>query len=163
MINSRGIASRGLSLEYPKSLGVHEDYAQAQRSVDYLADHDFPVQNLAIVGTELKSVERVTGHLTRRTVATAAALSGLWLGIFVGLAFALFSNQNGAGYLITTPIMGALFMVVWSQVGFSAATGNGTRDFSSLTQVVATKYEVLVEHRFADQARTLLLQQPQSL
>ena len=56
-----------------RSLGVYDTYPQAQHVVDYLADHDFPVQNVAIVGTELKSIERVTGRLTRGKVALAGA------------------------------------------------------------------------------------------
>jgi len=78
---------RGLSLEYPMSLGVFDTYQQAQRVVDYLSDNEFAVNNLAIVGTELKSMERVTGRLTRRKVAIAGATSGLWIGLFVGIAF----------------------------------------------------------------------------
>jgi len=150
----------GLTLDYPRSLGVFEGYAQAQRVVDYLADQDFPVRNVAIVGTELKSVERVTGRLTRATVAAAGALSGLWIGLFVGIAFAIFSKQGGLGFLITTPLLGALFMTFWSQVGFSAATRGGARDFASVSQVVATKYEVLVEHTVAERARELLAGMP---
>lgn len=146
----------GLSLEYPRSLGVYDDYAQAQRAVDYLADKQFPVENVAIVGTELKSIERVTGRLTRAKVGLAGALSGLWIGLFVGIAFALFSKNGGLGFLITTPLLGALFMLLWSQIGFTAATRGGQRDFASVTQVIATKYEVLVEHKVAERARELL-------
>jgi hypothetical protein len=146
----------GLSLDYPRSLGVYEDYAQAQRTVDYLADQDFPIQNLAIVGTELKTIERVTGRLTRAKVAAAGALSGLWIGLFVGIAFAIFSSQNGLGFLITTPLLGALFMLFWSQLGYAAATAGGARDFASVSQVVATKYEVLVEHTVAERAREII-------
>ena len=51
-----------LTLDFPQSLGVYDDYAQAQRVVDYLADHEFPVQYVMIVGTELKQLERITGH-----------------------------------------------------------------------------------------------------
>lgn len=156
MMLPRNIPSAGLSLEYPMSLGVFDDYTQAQRAVDYLADDGFPVQNVAIVGTELRSVERVTGRLTRGKVAAAGALSGLWLGLFVGIAFALFSKQGQLGFLITTPLLGAVFMLVWSQLGFHAATRGGTRDFASVSQVVATKYEVLVEHHVAERARGLL-------
>ena len=142
------------------SLGVYDGYAQAQRVVDYLADHEFAVQNVEIVGTELKSVERVTGRLTRGKVALAGAISGLWIGMFVGIAFALFSKQGQLGFLITTPILGAVFMLVWSQVGFSAATNRGTRDFASITQIVATKYEVLVAHNLVAQARELVAAMP---
>ena len=38
--------------------------------------------------------------------------------------------------------------------------GRGGRDFSSVTSVVATRYEVLVEHKVAQQARELLAQLP---
>lgn len=150
----------GLALNYPKSLAVFDDYAEAQRAVDYLSDNDFPVANLLIVGTDLKTVERVTGRLTRTSVAAAGAMSGLWLGLLVGLAFALFSDESQAGALITMPLIGVLFGLVWSQVGFSALTRGGTRDFASISQVVATRYEVLVEHRFAEQARESLARMP---
>ena len=39
----------------------------------------------------------------------------------------------------------------------------GQRDFSSVTAVVATKYEVLVEHKSAAQARELLAKLPGGL
>ncbi len=150
----------GLDLAYPLSLGVYDDYAQAQRVVDYLSDNEFAVANLAIVGTELKSVERVTGRLTRARVAAAGAVSGFWMGLFVGIAFALFSSEGQAGFLLTTPLLGAVFGLVWGQLGYTAVTRGGTRDFSSVTQVVATKYEVLVEHKLAEAARALVAEMP---
>ena len=146
----------GLDLEFPLSLGVYDSYAQAQKVVDYLSDNDFAVQQVAIVGTELKTVERVTGRVTRGKVAAAGAMSGLWMGLFVGIAFSIFGKGNQLGFLITTPIIGALFGLVWSQLGFAALTRGGTRDFSSVSQVVATKYEVLVEHRYFEAAQQLL-------
>jgi len=150
----------GLDLDYPMSLGVYASYEHAQRVVDYLSDNQFEVQHLAIVGTELKSVERVTGRLTRGKVAAAGAISGVWMGLFVGLAFALFGQGNRLGFIITTVIFGAIFGLVWSQIGFAAVTRGGARDFSSVSQVVATKYEVLVEHRLAERARELLAAMP---
>src|SRR6478752_5347036 len=137
MATPRNIPRTGLNLQYPMSLGVYDTYPQAQHVVDYLADHEFPVQNVAIVGTELKSIERVTGRLTRGKVALAG-------------------DRGQLGFLITTPLLGALFGLIWSQLGFTAATRSGTRDFASVSQIVATKYEVLVEHNLAEQARTLL-------
>jgi hypothetical protein len=160
MAMPRNLPRSGLNLEYPMSLGVYDGYPQAQRVVDYLSDRDFPVQNVAIVGTELRSVERVTGRLTRGKVAAAGAVSGFWIGLFVGIAFALFSNEGQLGFLITTPLLGAAFMLVWTQLGFRAATQGGARDFASVSQVIATKYEVLVEHKVADRARELLAAMP---
>ena len=44
-------------------------------------------------------------------------------------------------------------------IGFAAAgyaMSRGKRDFTSVTQTVATKYEVLTEHKYAERARELL-------
>jgi hypothetical protein len=145
-----------LDLNYPMSLGSYHDYAQAQLVVDRLADHGFPVENVAIVGTGLQSVERVTGRLTRARFIGTGALSGLWIGMFVGIAYALFSVHDRLGFLITTPLLGALFGAVWCAVGYRAATRYGTRDFSSVSQVRARNYEVLVEHNHAAEAHLIL-------
>ena len=145
-----------LDLNYPMSLGSYPNYAQAQQVVDRLADRGFPVQNVAIVGTGLKSVERVTGRLTRGRFVAGGAMSGLWLGLFVGIAFALFSAREQAGYLITTPLLGALFGAIWALIGYRAATRHGARDFSSISQVSASSYEVVVEHNYAADAHLIL-------
>ena len=148
----------GLALEYPRSLGTYDKYADAQRAVDYLSDHEFPVQNCMIVGTDLRQVERVTGRLTRQKVAVGGALSGAWMGLFVGLIFALFGSSSTLVTVVSTVIFGVVFGLVWALIGY-AATG-GQRDFTSVSQVVATRYEVLVEHKFAERAREMLAQMP---
>lgn len=150
----------GLDLEYPRSLGVYDRYEQAQMVVDYLSDNEFAVENVAIVGTELRTVERIAGRLTRSKVALASAASGVWMGLFIGFAFALFGDGNPVGFIITLVILGGIFGAIWSQIGYSTLTRGGTRDFSSVSQVVATKYEVLVEHKVADAARDMLAQMP---
>lgn len=160
-MTSLGTVTRpAFELEYPMSLGFYGDYADAQHAVDYLSDRGFPVEHIAINGTGLKSVERVTGRLSRGKVAAGGALSGLWMGLFVGIAFALFSTHAHLAYLITTPLLGAIFGLIWSQLGFNAMTRQGTRDFSSVSRVVASSYEVVVEHALAAQARQLLADMP---
>ncbi|NHA69412.1 general stress protein [Phycicoccus flavus] len=146
-----------LSLEYPMSLGVHDSYEQAQKAVDYLSDHEFPVQDVLIVGTDLKQLERVTGRLTRGRVIGAGALSGMWLGLFVGIMFALF-DPNGLNLLsvLGTVLFGALFGAIWATVGYRLTRGQ--RDFTSVSQVVANKYEVLCEHKHVARGRELLTQ-----
>jgi hypothetical protein len=151
---SRSRAS--LSLEYPMSVGRFEKYEAAQKAVDYLSDHEFPVQNVLIVGTDLKQLERVTGRLTRGRVAMGGLLSGMWLGLFVGLIFSLFDEQATTGSLLLTVVFGAGFGLMWALLGYQFTGGH--RDFTSVTQVVATQYEVLVEHRHAQRARELLTQ-----
>lgn len=148
-------AAQILSLEYPMSLGVHDTYASAQKAVDYLSDHEFPVENVLIVGTDLKQLERVTGRLTRSRVMLGGVLSGAWLGLLIGLIFALFDTSGFSWTsVLATVVFGAVFGTIWAAVGFSV-TG-GQRDFTSVTQVVATKYEVLTEHKHAARGRELL-------
>ena len=157
-LGRRALSGQGLTLDYPMSLGTFERYDQAQRAVDYLSDHEFPVENCMIVGTELKQVERVTGRLTRGRVAGAGALSGMWMGLFVGLIFSLFGPNHGAQTIVLTVVFGAVFGLVWALIGYAAT--HGQRDFTSVSQVVATRYEVLVEHKFAERARELLTHMP---
>src|SRR5215217_9029169 len=90
-----------LKLQFPQSLAVYDDYAAAQKAVDFLSDKEFPVQNCMIVGTDLKRVERITGRLTTGRVAVGGLVSGIWLGLFVGLIFALFTDQGALGVLIS--------------------------------------------------------------
>ncbi len=152
--NSVRIPSSALTLDYPMSLGVYERYEQAQKAVDFLSDHEFPVQNCLIVGTELKQVERVTGRLTTGKVAAGGLLSGLWLGLFVGLVVSLFGTGGTFAIIASTMLFGAVFGVVWGLAGYLATRGR--RDFTSVSQVVATRYEVLVEHKYAEQGRQIL-------
>ncbi|MCW2817993.1 MAG: rane protein [Marmoricola sp.] len=151
---SARVPTSALTLDYPFSLGVYERYEQAQEAVDYLSDHEFPVQNCLIVGTELKQVERVTGRLTYGKVATGGLISGIWLGLFVGLVMSLFGSGSTFSIIVSTMLFGAVFGLVWALAGYAATRGR--RDFTSVSQVVATRYEVLVEHKFAQQGRELL-------
>src|SRR6476659_5546568 len=161
MSNRQNLAAlrSGLNLEYPQSLGVYDDYAEAQKVVDYLSDEQFPVQNCMIVGTELKQVERVTGRLTYARAALAGAASGAWIGLVVGLLLGVWATKSGWFAAVAT---GVLFGVVFGMalgVASYAATG-GRRDFTSVSQVVATRYEVLVEHRLLGEAQQLLADLP---
>jgi hypothetical protein len=150
-----------LKLEFPQSLATYDDYGAAQKTVDYLSDNKFPVEHLMIVGTDLKRVERITGRLTTGRVALGGALSGLWFGLFVGLVFTFFTTENALATIASTVLIGAVFGLIWALAGYAATRGK--RDFASVTQVVATRYEVLVEHKVAAQARELLAGLPGAL
>ena len=153
--NALSMARSRLNLEYPMSLGTFERYEDAQRAVDTLSDAQFPVENCLIVGTDLKQLERITGRLTWGRVLLGGALSGIWLGLFIGLIFALFDPGNSIfGLVAATAAFGALFGLVWAAIGYGA-TG-GRRDFSSVSLIVPSKYELLAEHKVAQQAREIL-------
>lgn len=150
-----------LRLEFPQSLATYDDYESAQKSVDFLSDQEFPVENCLIVGTDLKRIEKITGRLTYSRVALGGAASGAWLGLFVGLLFTIFTEESAVVTIVSTMLFGAAFGIVWALLGYAATRGQ--RDFQSVTQVVATRYEVLVEHKVAGEAREILTRLPGAL
>jgi hypothetical protein len=146
-------------LQFPQSVGIYNSYAEAQKAVDYLADEKFEVQNLAIVGTDLKSVERVLGRRNWGTVIAQGVQSGISTGLLVGLVFLLFGRPDS----VLAVLLGSLAIGIALGVAFAAAgyaMTKGKRDFTSVTQTVATRYEVLCEHKVAAHAREMLLRLP---
>ncbi len=146
-------------LQFPQSVGIYNTYAEAQKAVDYLADEKFEVQNLAIVGTDLKSVERVLGRRNWATVVGQGVQSGVSTGLLVGIVLLIFSPPGSVlALLLVSLAIGLALGVGFSAAGY--ALSRGRRDFTSVTQTVATKYEVLGEHKVAPQAREMLLNLP---
>ncbi|MBV8933112.1 MAG: magnesium transporter [Kutzneria sp.] len=137
-------------------IGSYEEYGQAQRAVDFLADSEFPVQDVTIVGVDLMLVERVTGRLSWGRVLGAGAASGAWFGLFVGVMLSLFTGAQGAGLeqIAVCLALGVVFFMVFAAVGY--ASTRGRRDFQSASQLVAGRYDVLCQPRNAEQARDLL-------
>ena len=136
-------------------VGSYATYEEAQRAVDHLADSDFPVRDVTIVGVDLMLVERVIGRLTWGRVLASGAASGAWFGLFVGLLLSLFSPGAGlGGPILTGLISGVVFGVIFAAVGYGASRGR--RDFTSASQMVAGRYDVLCQPRNAEKARELL-------
>jgi hypothetical protein len=136
-------------------IASYGDYRQAQRAVDFLADERFPVEHVMIVGSGLKLVETVTGRLTWGRAALAGVTSGLWLGLLVGWFVAVFSEGSSTWVIV---LSGALWGIA-AGVALSLAmygVSRGQRDFVSHQQLRADAYDVTVDSRHADSARTVL-------
>lgn len=146
-------------LEFPQSVGIYRTYAEAQKAVDFLADEKFAVQNLAIVGTDLKSVERVLGRKSWGTVFGQGVQSGISTGLLVGLVMLIFGAvKNILLLLVVALAIGIALGIIFNAIAYAMSAGK--RDFTSVTQTVATKYEVLCEHKVAAQAREMLTKLP---
>ena len=145
--------SRKLPTGWP--VGSFNTYEEAQAAVDGLSDRAFPVEKLTIVGVDLMQVENITGRLTWGRVLGGGALSGAWMGLFIGLIFALFA-MPGTGWAVFfwSLLIGALFGLVFAAIvyGFSG----GKRDFASATTIVAGRYDVLCDPEHAPQARDMI-------
>ncbi|WP_447002130.1 general stress protein [Saccharothrix isguenensis] len=135
-------------------IGSYATYAEAQRAVDHLADQDFPVHDVTIVGVEPMIVERVTARLTWRRVLAGGAASGAWFGLFVGLLLGVFSTGPLPAPLLTGLLTGMVFGTTFAAAGYASLRGQ--RDFASTTQLVAGRYDVLCEPRHAEKGRDLL-------
>lgn len=141
-------------------IGSYDSYKEAQRAVDYLADNEFPVHDVTIVGVEPMLVERVSARLTWGRVLSAGAASGAWLGLFVGLLLSLFTTTGGLGPILIGMVSGIVFGLASAAVRYGATKGQ--RDFVSQSQLVARRYDVLSKPRNAELGRTLLMSIPQT-
>jgi hypothetical protein len=135
-------------------VGSYATYEEAQRAVDHLADSDFPVRDVTIVGVDLMLVERVIGRLTWGRVLMSGAASGAWFGLFVGLLLFFFSPDGSFGPILVGLLSGVVFGIVFAAVGYGASRGR--RDFTSASQMVAGRYDVLCQPRNAEKAREML-------
>jgi hypothetical protein len=138
-----------------ETVASYETYAEAQSAVDRLAKAEFPVKELAIVGTDLTSVERITGTLSWGRAAGAGALSGAWFGTFLGLLFFIFAPTGATlGILISAVLIGAGFGMIFSVVSYSV--NRRRRDFTSVMQVLATRYAIIADTAHIHRAREVL-------
>lgn len=138
-----------------QSVAGFATYPEAQEAVDRLSDAGFPVENVDIVGSDLRLVEHVTGRLTSGRAAMYGAGIGAWWGLFFGLLVGLFTTgPEWVGLVLGGLLIGAVFGALF---GFFAqwATG-GRRDFSSSSGLVAARYDLMVANEHAERARQLL-------
>lgn len=154
-----GATPKALKLEYPMSVAVYDTYADAQKAVDLLADKQFPVENLAIVGTDLRQYERVLGRKSWGSVLVQGAVSGIGTGILIALMmYFLQMTFSLTAALLYGLVLGVVMGLIMAAIGHWASRGQ--RDFNSITQTFANSYEVLAEHKVAAEARALVAQLP---
>ena len=137
-------------------VGSYDSYEQAQAAVDYLSDEKFPVENVTIIGTDLRMIEKVTGRLTRGRAIAAGAAGGAWWGLFVGLLLGIFSPDEGAwlASVLVGLLIGLVFGALFGAMGYAATQGR--RDFTSTNKIVASRYDVMCNPAHAEEARALL-------
>lgn len=137
-------------------LASFDDYAGAQKAVDTLSDQGFAVQNVAIVGVDVRIVESVLGRMSWGRAAMSGFFTGSWFGVLIGLFVGLFSSTSGS--LVPLVLMGFLyggaFGIVFGLVSY--AFSRGRRDFVSRQQLVAARYDVLCEQAVIGDARRIL-------
>lgn len=158
-MKSRG-RLRGLEPVIPggEIIADYASYQEAVGLVNHLVDQNFPAQQISIVGSQLKTVERVRARLTYARIALAGALTGSWLGLFIGILFgpALTVSESGEPVLLPADLFGAVVIgagvgMLFNVIRFSL--NRAKRSFLSSSAVVAERYEVVVPGNLSQDAR----------
>ncbi|MFE1644704.1 general stress protein [Microbacterium sp. P01] len=129
-------------------------YEAAQKAVSTLISGEVPARDIAIVGQGLRSIERVTGKLGYATAARSGAINGLLLGLVFSAIFVLGSPSVPIQAFVGVLFVGIAIGMLLSIVTYSIVRRR--RDFASVMQVVADRYEVTVSDSSIHRARQVL-------
>lgn len=163
MNNSRrnSVNPGSASAQQGEVIAEFQQYEQAAEHVEKLIANSFPATAIAIVGKDLRSVERVRGKLTYSRVAMTGALTGSWLGLIVGFIFGASipsvdaTAAGGTGSLISAVIIGAGIGMLWTVIRYSMSKNK--RGFLSQSQVIASLYQVQVPSTMVSAANEAII------
>lgn len=139
-------------------IATFDNYADAERAVDFLSDQRFPVNRVAIVGRDLEYVEQVLGRLNYGGAALRGAASGALVGALIGWVFGIFSWIDPLTTALLLALYGVIFgAVVGALMGLLVhALQRGRRDFHAVSSLVPRSYDLVADVEVADQALRLL-------
>jgi hypothetical protein len=136
-------------------LADFSQYADAVSYVEKLVRNNFPAGLIAIVGSDLRSVERVRGRMSYARVAFSGAVTGAWIGLIYAFLFGPTPNpadiaSAGNGSLGSAIVIGAGIGMLFNVLRFSLSRNK--RGFMSQSTFVASKYQVQVPSNMVSQA-----------
>lgn len=141
-----------------RTIASFRTYEEAEAAVDRLADRGFDVERSAIVAQGLSLVEQVTGRTTSLRAGLSGAVNGALVGAILGWLLGVFDWAEPVVSAVALAFYGMIAgAVVGGFVGFvvQLSTG-GRRDFTSVSNVSAERYDVMVDDAVAGRARELL-------
>jgi hypothetical protein len=139
-------------------IATFDNYADAERAVDHLADQRFEVDRVAIVGRDLELVEQVTGRMNYGWAALRGAISGGLVGALIGWIFGLFNWLHPLVAGLVLACYGLVFgAIVGALIGLLLyALQRGRRDFSTVISLQPRHYDIVADVAVADRAIQLL-------
>jgi hypothetical protein len=126
-------------------IATFDDYADAERAVDYLADQQFRVNRLSIVGRDPKLVERVTGHINCGLAALRGATPGGLVGALISWIFSIFGWIQPMIAGLVLAFYGLIFgAVVGALIGILVSgMQRGRRDFATVTTLQPRHFDIV--------------------
>jgi len=155
MNNSQHPSGIGAGMPNGATVAEFKTYPEAVSYVERLLKGEFPAASLAIVGTDLRTVERVRAKINYGRLALSGAMNGLWLGLFVYIIFGSSIDPNSEQSVQVFSIGSALAVgagigMLWQVIRFSM--NKSKRSFTSASSVVANSYAVLVPNELTSEA-----------
>jgi len=129
-------------------------YEAAQKAVSAMIAAEVPARDIAIVGQGLRSIEKVTGRLGYATAARQGAINGLLLGLLFAAIFVLGTPEVPIQLFVGVLFVGIAVGMLMSIITYSLVRRR--RDYASITQVVAERYDVTVLPASVHKARQAL-------
>ncbi|MFJ8957764.1 general stress protein [Lentzea sp. NPDC102401] len=151
-------AATAQSMSRRRTIASFGNYRDAERAVDHLSDNKFPVDRTAIIGVDVRMVEQVVGRMNWGRALLNGAMSGAIPGLLFGWIFGLFDLINPLVAAFTLALYGLVFgALIGAVIGaIFYAMQRGRRDFSSVTMMVPSRYDLVVDEEVADEAQRLL-------
>lgn len=134
-------------------LGSFPTYAEARKVVDRLAEQEFDVRTVSVVGTDLRTVERIRNRLTYPSVALRSAIQGAFFGVMLGILMTLIDPSGSGFQILYTVGLGVAIWVLFGVIGHALRKGRGV---NSVQQLVPSNFDVVCEFETSHQARQLL-------
>lgn len=140
--------------EVGQAVASFPTYEAAQKAVSTLIAADIPARDIAIVGQNLRSIERVTGRLGYASAARSGAINGMLLGLLFSAILVIGSPSVPIQAFVGVLFVGIAIGMLLSIIAYSFVRRR--RDFASVMQVVADSYEVTVSAGSIHRARQVL-------
>lgn len=140
--------------QHGETIAEFATYQAAQHAVSQLIQADIPAREIAIVGHGLRSVETVTGRLGYATAARSGAINGILLGLLFSAVFVLGTPDAAIQLFIGVMFVGIALGMLISLVSYAILRRR--RDYTSVTQVTADRYEVTVLPSSIHRAREIV-------
>jgi hypothetical protein len=153
-----------ISMPSGQVLAEFANYEDAVSYVNRLVEGDFPAAQIAIIGSNLSSVERVRGRLGYGRVALGGALTGVWIGLLFAILFGAGIEVGAEGQINYAPEQFLAAVAIGIGLGMMLnilrhALNKKRRNFVSAPVMVAETYRVQVPEAEAARAQAALLKQ----
>ncbi len=137
-----------------EKVAEYTSYEAAQKAVSTLIAADVPAREIAIVGDNLRSIETVTGRLGYAAAARTGAINGILFGLILSLVFVFGTPDAAIQLFLGVMLVGVALGMLMSLITYALLRRR--RDYASVTQVVAERYEVTVHAGSIHRARGAL-------